>query len=170
MFIGYLKSKLESKSLPIPEFSGSYWAQDLKASARVVIPYPTLPNLRPNSDDSLCHVVDSWEILGLTYGVRPNENKTDDGWFLWRIRRIRLNVESFSHQNPECANENPPNTILNRFYELNFSRIRYNSNPKAQTVNKAQRQLRPKSYFLEFYKSTAQVFDNLIWRNLYFNT
>ena len=24
------------------------------------------PNLRPNSDDSLCHVIDSFEILGST--------------------------------------------------------------------------------------------------------
>ena len=35
---------------------------------------------------------------------------------------IRLNVESVSHKNPECANsylENPPNRILNRFFELN---------------------------------------------------
>ena len=34
----------------------------------------------------------------------------------------RLNVESCSHKNPECANscrENPPNRILNWFFELN---------------------------------------------------
>ena len=34
----------------------------------------------------------------------------------------RLNVGSYSHQNSECTNsnyENPPNTTLNRFYELN---------------------------------------------------
>ena len=43
---------------------------------------PTLrPNLRPNSDDSLCHVIDSCEILGSTLGVRPDENKTNLGWF-----------------------------------------------------------------------------------------
>ena len=29
-------------------------------------------------------------------------------------------------------------------------------NPKARAVNKAQRQLRPESYFLEFFKSPAQ--------------
>ena len=29
-------------------------------------------------------------------------------------------------------------------------------NPKAQVVNKAQRQLRPESYFPEFFKSRAQ--------------
>ena len=77
------------------------------------------PNLRPNFDDSLCQLIDSCKILGLTYGVRPNENKTDLGWFQ---QLIRLNVESCSHQNPECGNsnhENPPSTKLNRFYELN---------------------------------------------------
>ena len=31
------------------------------------------PNLSPNSDDSLFHVIDSCEILGSTCGVRPNE-------------------------------------------------------------------------------------------------
>ena len=31
--------------------------------------------------------------------------------------------------------------------------IRCNLNPKAQAVNKAQRQLRPESYFLEYFKS-----------------
>ena len=39
--------------------------------------------------------------------------------FWWRIR---LNVESCSHQNTECANsnrKNSPNRILNRFFELN---------------------------------------------------
>ena len=43
---------------------------------------PTLrPNLRPDSDDSLCHVIDSYKIFGSTLGVRPDENKTDLGWF-----------------------------------------------------------------------------------------
>ena len=43
---------------------------------------PTLrPNLRPDSDDSLCHVIDSCKIFGLTLGVRSDENKTDLGWF-----------------------------------------------------------------------------------------
>ena len=40
------------------------------------------PNLRPNSDENLCHVIDSYKILGSTYGVRPNENKTDLGLVL----------------------------------------------------------------------------------------
>ena len=35
--------------------------------------------LRPNSDDSLCHVIDSCKIFGSTKRVRPNENKTDLG-------------------------------------------------------------------------------------------
>ena len=62
---------------------------------------PTLrPNLRPNSNDSMCYVIDSCQIFGSTEGVRPNENKTDLGWFQWRIR---LNVESSSHQNPELC-------------------------------------------------------------------
>ena len=39
------------------------------------------PTLRPNSDDSLCHVIDGCKIFGSTQGVRPNENKTDCGWF-----------------------------------------------------------------------------------------
>ena len=43
---------------------------------------PTLrPDLRPNSDRSLCHVIYSCKIFGSTYGVRPNENKTNLGWF-----------------------------------------------------------------------------------------
>ena len=36
--------------------------------------------------------------------------------------RTRLNVEPYSHKNPEFANsyhENPQNRILNRFFELN---------------------------------------------------
>ena len=38
---------------------------------------PTLrPYLRPNTDDSLFHVIDSCKIFGSTQGVRPNENKT----------------------------------------------------------------------------------------------
>ena len=56
-------------------------------------------------------------------------------------------------KNPECANsyhENPPNKILNRFFNLNC-----NLNPKAQAVNKAQRQLRLESYFHEFFKAPA---------------
>jgi len=68
----------------------------------------------------LFHVIDSLEILGSTEGIMPYENKTDLGWLLWRIR---LNVESCSHQTPEYANsnhENPPNTILNRFFEFTF--------------------------------------------------
>ena len=81
---------------------------------------PTLrPDLRPNSDDSLYHVIDSCKIFGSTLGVRPNENKTDLGWFQ---QRIRLNVESCSHQNPKYTNsylKNPPNRILNRFFKLN---------------------------------------------------
>ena len=39
------------------------------------------PNLRPNSNNSLCHRIDSCKIFGSTSGVRPNENKTDLGWF-----------------------------------------------------------------------------------------
>ena len=38
-------------------------------------------NLRPDSDDSLCHVIDSCKIFGSTLGVRLDENKTDLGWF-----------------------------------------------------------------------------------------
>ena len=37
--------------------------------------------LRPNSDDSLCHGIDSCKIFGSTEGVRPNEKKTDRCWF-----------------------------------------------------------------------------------------
>ena len=122
---------------------------------------PTLrPNLRPNSDDSLCHVIDSFKIFG---SVRPNENKTDLGWF---SRRIRLNVESCSHQNLECANSNheiPSNIILNRFFfNSTLWKIRCSLNPKAQAVNKVQRQLRP--YFPEFFKSWAQTEKNIMRR------
>ena len=38
------------------------------------------PNLRPNSDENLCHVIDSYKIFGST-SLRSNENKTDLGWF-----------------------------------------------------------------------------------------
>ena len=34
--------------------------------------------------------------------------------------------------------------------------IRCNLNPNAQAINKAQRQLRPESYFLEVFKSLTQ--------------
>ena len=77
-------------------------------------------------------------------------------------------MRSCSHKNPECSNSyhgNPPsNRILNRFFELNLWTIRYSLNQKAQAVNNAQRQLRPESYFLEFFKSQAQInlFDFLI--------
>ena len=37
------------------------------------------PNLWPNSDDSLCHVIDSCKIFGSTWGVRSNENKNNLG-------------------------------------------------------------------------------------------
>ena len=40
-------------------------------------------------------------------------------------------------------------------YYTDFWKIRCCLNPKAQAVNKAQQQLRPKSYFLEFFKSPA---------------
>ena len=78
------------------------------------------PTLRPNSDDSLCYVIDSCKIF-------------------------RSTVESCSlHKNPECANsyhENLSNRILNWFFELNSVEIRCSLNPKAQVVNKAKRQL-----------------------------
>jgi len=64
-------------------------------------------------------VIDSCKIGSRLKEYRPTENKTDLGWFSWRIR---LNVASCSHKNPECANayhENPPNRILNWFFELN---------------------------------------------------
>ena len=35
----------------------------------------------PNSDDSLCQVIDSCKIFGSTEVVRLNENITDLGWF-----------------------------------------------------------------------------------------
>ena len=76
--------------------------------------------------------------------------------FYWRIK---LNVESCSHKNPECANsyhENPPNRILNRFLNSTLWKIRCSLNLKAQAVNKAQRQLRLEPYFHEFFKSRAQ--------------
>ena len=34
------------------------------------------PALRPTSDDSLCHMIDSFVILGSTYNGRPIEKKT----------------------------------------------------------------------------------------------
>ena len=40
------------------------------------------PNLRPNSDDSLCCLIESCKIFGWTEEVRPNINKTDQ----WRTR------------------------------------------------------------------------------------
>jgi len=64
-------------------------------------------------------VIDSCNIFGSTLGVRPKNKKTDLGWFFWKIR---LNVESSPHKNPECAksyHENPPKRKLNRFFQLN---------------------------------------------------
>ena len=52
-------------------------------------------NRRSNSEDSFCHMIDSREILESTYGIRPDDIKTDLCWLQWRIR---LNVESCSHQ------------------------------------------------------------------------
>ena len=43
------------------------------------------------------------------------------------------------------------------FLNSTLSKIRCSLNPKAQAVNKAQRQLRPEPYFPEFFKSRAQV-------------
>ena len=58
-------------------------------------------------------------------------------------------------KNWECANsyhENPPNRISNRFfYNSTLWKMRCSLNPKAQVVNKAQRQLRPELYFLIFF-------------------
>ena len=54
---------------------------------------------------------------------------------------------------PGMRHENPPYKIINRFYELN--KIICNVNPKAQAINKAQWQLRPESYFAEYFKSRA---------------
>ena len=55
------------------------------------------------------------------------------------------------------------NRILNRFF-LNSTRwkIRCSLNPKAQAVNKVQRQLRPEPYFPEFFKSRAQIEEWLV--------
>jgi len=50
------------------------WARELKISARVLIPKslnPTLrPDLRPNSDDSLCHVMNSCNLQDLRLDLR----------------------------------------------------------------------------------------------------
>ena len=72
---------------------------------------------------------------------------------------VSHNFKSCSHQNSECANsnrENPPNRIINRFFELNSAEIRCRLNPKAQAVNKAQRQIKPEPYFPKIFKSRAQ--------------
>jgi len=54
----------------ISKFSHQAWALCSPA------PAPALrPNLRPNSDDSLFHVIDGFEILGLTCIDRPNKIK-----------------------------------------------------------------------------------------------
>ena len=86
---------------------------------------------------------------------------------------MRLNVESCSHKNPECANsflENPPNIILNRFFELNSVEIKINLNPKAQAVNRAQRQLRPERYLrLELSDSSCILFSAELSSKNWFN-
>ena len=46
--------------------------------------------------------------------------------------------------------KNPPNTMLNLFYEFDSVENRCNLKPKALAVNKAQQQLRPESFFLDF--------------------
>ena len=74
---------------------------------------------------------------------------------------FRFNVESCSQKNPDCANyyhENPPNRILNRFFfNPTLWKMRCSLIPKAQALNKAQRQLRPEPYIPIFFKSRAQV-------------
>ena len=48
------------------------------------------------------------------------------------------------------------NRILNWFYNSTLGKIRCSLNPKAQPVNKVQRQLRSEPYFHEFFQSRAQ--------------
>jgi len=45
---------------------------------------------------------------------------------------------------------------LTVFFKSILLKIRCSLNPKAQAVNKFQRQLRPEQYFPEFFKSRAQ--------------
>ena len=53
------------------------------------------------------------------------------------------------------------NSILNRFENSTLWKIKFNLNPKAQAVNKAQRQLWPELYFPGFLKSlTSRRFKN----------
>ena len=65
-------------------------------------------NLRPNSDDSLYHVIDRCKLFNSTYGVRPIVNKTYFVGFsgVIRVWRISLNVESCLNQILESANFN----------------------------------------------------------------
>ena len=65
----------------LKSIGGQLVARDLKTfdSGRNSLNQALRPNLRPNSDDSLCHVIDSCKIFGSTKRVRPNENKTDLG-------------------------------------------------------------------------------------------
>ena len=82
-----------------------------------------------------------------------NSLNSISGWFQCRIR---LNIESCSHQNPECANsynEIRQTGLMNS----TLWKIRCSFNPKAQVVNKVQRQLRPEPYFHEIFKSRALV-------------
>ena len=105
------------------------------------------PNLRPNSDDSLCHVIDSCEILGSTW-VKPNENKTDS----WLV--LVKNKAQCSYQNPECANSNYENLPNKTWTKICWKLEQLKSESPSRKLGSTT--LRPESYFLEFFKSPAQ--------------
>ena len=84
----------------------------------------SLNSLNPGfTDDSLYHVIESFQLLDSTKEDRPDKNKTDLDWFWWRMS---YNVESYSYQ---------VQTII-----LKSQRSRL----------KLVRQLRPESYFPQF--------------------
>ena len=61
---------------------------------------------------------------------------------------------------PECANsyyKNPPNRIINRFFELHS--VEKKMHLESESSNKAQRQLSAEPYFPEFLKSRALIND-----------
>ena len=96
-------------------------------------------------------MIDSCNLFVSTLGVNPNENKST------LVGLVENKAQRLSHQNPDCANsndENPPNRIKNWFYEhISVENLMELKSESSSCKYKAQRQLRPELFFLEFLKS-----------------
>ena len=73
-------------------------------------------NLKPNfksADDSLCHMIDSCQLLGPTWGVRPKKIKPTMVGFIGELISMLSLILNKSLESANSNHENPPNTILN---------------------------------------------------------